>query len=93
MEFTVAETGDYDVTLGITKAVDYGIVRISVNSEKKIDSLDLYNQSVIAADIKLPTCRLQRGKNKLQVTILGANPSAVKSHMFGLDYILAGKRK
>ena len=36
---------------------------------------------------------LHRGKNQLQVTILGANPSAVKSHMFGLDYILAGKRK
>ena len=93
VEFTVEETGDYDVTLGITKAVDYGIVRISVNSETKIDSLDLYNQSVIATEVKLPRCRLRRGKNKLQVTILGANPSAVKSHMFGLDYILAGKRK
>jgi hypothetical protein len=81
------------VTLGITKAVDYGIVRIAVNSETKVDSLDLYNQSVIATEVKLPTCRLLRGKNKLQVTILGANPSAVKSHMFGLDYILAGKRK
>ena len=93
VEFTVEKAGDYDVTLGITKAVDYGIVRIAVNSETKIDSLDLYNQSVIAVDVKLPTCRLQRGKNKLHVTILGANPSAVKSHMFGLDYILAVKRK
>jgi hypothetical protein len=92
VEFIVEETGDYDVTLGITKAVDYGIVRIAVNSETKIDSLDLFNQSVIAANVKLPTCRLRRGKNKLQVTILGANPSAVKSYMFGLDYILAGKR-
>lgn len=42
------------------------------------------------------SCRLvrglRRGKNTLKVTILGANPSAVKSHMFGLDYILASKR-
>jgi len=91
VDFTVEEAGDYEVALGITKAVDYGIVRISVNSETKIDSLDLYNPSVIAAEVKLPMCRLIRGKNKLQVTILGANPSAVKSHMFGLDYILASK--
>jgi len=92
VEFFVDKAGDYDVTLGITKAVDYGIVRIAVNSETKIDSLDLYNRSVIAADVKLPTCQLRQGKNQLQVTILGANPAAVKSHMFGLDYILATKR-
>jgi hypothetical protein len=92
LEFDIEETGDYEVTLGITKAVDYGIVRIAVNSETKMDSLDLYNPSVIATEAKLPMCRLRRGKNKLQVTVLGANPSAVKSHMFGLDYILAKKR-
>ncbi|UCG59147.1 MAG: DUF2961 domain-containing protein, partial [Phycisphaerales bacterium] len=92
VEFDVEEAADYDVTLGITKAVDYGIVRIDVNSETKADSLDLYNPSVIAAEVKLPACRLRQGKNRLQVTILGANPSAVKSHMFGLDYILATKR-
>ena len=93
VEFTIEETGDYDVTLGITKAVDYGIVRIAVNSETKIESLDLYNPSVIATEVKLPACRLRQGKNKLSVTIMGANPAAVKSHMFGLDYILASKRK
>ena len=58
----------------------------------KLDSIDLYNQSVIAEDVKLPPCQLNTGKNKLQVTILGANPAAVKSHMFGLDFILATKR-
>ncbi|TKJ33515.1 MAG: hypothetical protein CEE38_20355 [Planctomycetes bacterium B3_Pla] len=92
VEFNIEEAGDYDVTLGITKAVDYGIVRIGVNSETKLDRLDLYNPSVIAFDVKLPVCRLREGKNQLKVTILGANPSAVKSHMFGLDYILAKKR-
>lgn len=91
VEFSIEKAGDYDVTLGITKAVDYGIVSIEVNSEMKIDSLDLYNQSVIAAEVKLQKCRLRRGKNLLKVTILGANPAAVKSHMFGLDYILAVK--
>jgi len=55
------------------------------------DSLDLYNRTVIATEVKLGDCWLGRGKNTLKVTILGVNPSAVKSHMFGLDYILAHK--
>ena len=78
--------------LGTTKARDYGIVRIAVNGETKIDSLDLYNPSVVAVDVKLPVYRLDAGKNTLEVTILGANPSAVKSHMFGLDYLLPSKQ-
>ncbi len=92
VEFPIEQSGDYDVTLGITKARDYGVVRIAINGETKIDSLDGYNGSVIAADVKLPTCRLRQGTNRLEVTILGAHPQAVKSHMFGLDYILATKR-
>ena len=92
MEFTVEQAGDYDVAIGITRAVDYGIVRIDVNSQTMADSLDLYNPTVVAAEVKLGECNLHRGKNSLKVTILGANPSAVKSHMFGLDYVLARKR-
>ena len=92
VEFAVDEAGDYDVTLGVTKARDYGIVHLAVNGEAKIESLDGYHGSVIATDVKLPVCQLRQGTNTLEVTILGANPDAVKSHMFGLDYILAGKR-
>jgi hypothetical protein len=92
VEFTIAKAGDYDVTLGITKAGDYGIVRVAVNGQTKIESLDCYNNGVIAVDQKLGTCSLRKGKNTLEVTILGANPDAMKSHMFGLDYILAQKR-
>jgi len=92
IEFAVEQAGNYDVTLGMTKAVDYGIVSIAVNSQTKLDSIDLYNQSVIASEVKLPPCRIERGSNNLQITILGANPAAVKSHMFGLDFIFAKKR-
>ena len=92
VEFTVEQGGDYEVTLGIIKAVDYGIVRIDVNSQTMADSLDCYSPTVVAAEVKLGVCKLPKGKNTLKVTILGANPSAVKSHMFGLDYILANKR-
>ena len=91
VEFDMDKAGEYDVTLGITKAIDYGIVRIDINGETKAQSADFFNPSVIARDIKLGLCKLVKGKNKLKVTILGANPSAVKKHMFGLDYILPVK--
>ncbi|MBN2137027.1 MAG: DUF2961 domain-containing protein [Sedimentisphaerales bacterium] len=93
VKFDVGEGGDYDVTLGITKAVDYGIFRISINDETIVESADMFNPSVVAEDMKVGRCKLVAGKNKLKVTILGANAAAVKKHMFGLDYILAVKAK
>jgi len=91
VEFEMAEAGTYDMTLGITKAVDYGIVRVSVNGHTKLERLDGYNPSVIATDVELGSCQLEKGKNTLEVTILSSNPKAVKKHMFGLDYILPTK--
>jgi len=91
VDFDMDKAGEYDITLGITKAIDYGIFRIEVNGQTKAESADFFNPSVIARDIKLGRCKLVKGKNKLKVTILGANPSAVKKHMFGLDFILPVK--
>ncbi len=95
VEFTMDEGGEYDVTLGATKAVDYGIMRIAVNPDvhrgTKVESIDFFNQGVVTTEVKLGKCRLNQGVNRLEVTVLGANPSAVKSYMFGLDYILAVK--
>ncbi len=91
VEFDMDKAGEYDVTLGITKAIDYAICRIDINGQTKAESADFFNPSVIARDIKLGPCKLVKGKNKLKVTILGANPAAVKKHMFGLDYILPVK--
>jgi len=88
VEFEMDEGGEYELTLGITKAIDYGIARIEVNGQTVVESADFFNRGVIARDIKTGPCRLVKGKNKLKVTILGSNPAAVKKHMFGLDYIL-----
>jgi len=90
--FSVENAGNYDLVLGTTKARDYGIVRLAINAETKVGSLDLYNPSVVAVEERLPTCKLRKGTNTLEVTILGANAEAVPSHMFGLDYILATRR-
>jgi hypothetical protein len=92
IEFSVEQAGDYDLTLGATQAPDYGVVRLAINGQTRIETWDGYHPSVIATDVKLPPTRLQQGVNTLEVTIVGANPAAVKRHMFGLDYILAARR-
>ena len=68
-----------------------GIAEILIADQTKAQSADFFNQSVIARDIKLGGCKLVKGKNTLKATIVGANPSAIKKHMFGLDYILTAK--
>ncbi|MHC4743825.1 MAG: glycoside hydrolase family 172 protein, partial [Planctomycetota bacterium] len=91
VEFEVPQSGTYNVTLGITKAIDYAICRIEINGEIKARSADFFNNGVIARELRLGRCRLLKGKNKLRVTITGSNPEAIKKHMFGLDYILPTK--
>jgi len=93
VEFDAPAIGVYDIEIGLTKAVDYGIVRLSINGEVKLGSLDLYNDSVIAESVELKDCVLTSGANILKVTVLGANIKAVKRHMFGLDYLLLKPRK
>lgn len=88
VQFDAPASGVYDIEVGLTKAVDYGTVRFAVNDKVQIASLDLYNNAVIADTVEMKVCELTEGPNTLQVTILGANPKAVKRHMFGLDYLL-----
>ena len=91
LEFNMDEAGEYDVTIGATRAVDYGIMRIAVNGDTRVDSVDYFRRAGTATDTKLGRCKLRKGRNTLEVTILGINPAAVKNYMFGLDYILATK--
>jgi hypothetical protein len=88
VQFDAPAGGIYDIQVGLTKAVDYGIVRFAVNDKVKLASLDLYNNTVITDTVELKVCELTEGPNTLQVTILGANTAAVKRYMFGLDYLL-----
>ena len=48
--------------------------------------IDLYNPQVIpCGPIALGAYDLADGPHKLTVKILGANPQAIKSYMFGID--------
>ncbi|MEM8734422.1 MAG: PVC-type heme-binding CxxCH protein, partial [Planctomycetota bacterium] len=90
--FTAERAGRYEVFVAMTKAIDYGIFEISLNGQVAIGSIDLFDRQVVSTGpISLGTFDLDRGQNRLEVRILGANPKAVKRFMFGLDYLYLGK--
>jgi hypothetical protein len=82
----VAKSGKYRVSVHLTKARDYGIVQLLLDGKEAGEPIDLYNPEVIpSGPIALGTHDLADGPHKLTVKILGANPQAVKSYMFGID--------
>lgn len=85
---TVPKQGSYEVTLVLTKARDYGIVQLSLDGQKTGEPIDLYNPSVVPTDpISLGVHALSAGDHTIRVEILGANPKAVKSYMFGASEV------
>ena len=90
----VAETGRYRVTMQLTKAVDYGIVRIVLDGKDVAGgSFDLFNNGVVATgELDMGTFELANGERVIRLEIVGANPRAVKSYMVGLDYVKLEKR-
>ena len=88
LSLPVVKSGKYHVLAQLTKAPDYGIVQLSVDGEKLGGPVDLYHRSVVATgQLDLGVRELSAGEHKLEVEILGANPAAIKSYMFGLDYV------
>ena len=72
----------------LTKARDYGIVRLSLDDQPPGEPIDLYHPKVVpTGPIVLGTQDLSQGQHKLTIEICGANPKAVKSYMFGIDRI------
>ncbi|MBI2928354.1 MAG: DUF2961 domain-containing protein [Verrucomicrobia bacterium] len=84
----VAKAGRYKLTMQLTKAIDYGIVQLSLDGKKLGGPIDLFNDGVIATGpLEFGQHELTAGVHKLTVEITGANEKAVKAYMFGLDYV------
>ena len=83
----VKKAGKYALAANLTKAIDYGIVQLSLDGKPLGEPIDLINDGVVTRLYKLGTHQLAAGESKLTVEITGANPEAVKRHMFGLDYL------
>ncbi|MCX6902345.1 MAG: DUF2961 domain-containing protein, partial [Verrucomicrobia bacterium] len=84
----VKEDGRYKLTLQLTKAVDYGIVQLSLDGQKLGAPIDLYNPSVIpSGPLEFGLHELKKGEHRLTVEMVGANEKARKAYMAGLDYL------
>ncbi len=84
----VARSGKYELSVHLTKARDYGIVQISLDDKKAGEQIDLYAPEVIrTGPIRLGAYDLAEGPHKLTVKIVGANPKADRSFMFGIDQL------
>jgi hypothetical protein len=92
LEFEVDEKTEYGIELRLTKAPDYGIFRFSIDGKKILDSVDLYDPKVVPAPpLDAGRMQLDKGKHKLLIEIIGANPKTkaghVGKHLLGLDYM------
>ncbi len=84
----VAAAGRYEVSVRLTKARDYAIVQFSLDGKKAGEPIDLFNPSVVpTGPITLGAYDLTAGRHVLTVEILGANPQAQKSYMFGIGQL------
>ena len=64
-------------------------MQLSLDGKTAGERIDLYNPAVVPTDpIPLGTFTLKEGENLLTVEIVGANPQAIKSYMFGLDQVI-----
>ena len=88
LSIPVRMTGRYKPTLQLTRAPDYGIVQLYLDDQPLGENIDLYNATVVpTGPLQFGERELTAGDHNLRVKIVGANPKAVKSYMFGLDYI------
>jgi D-arabinan exo alpha-(1,3)/(1,5)-arabinofuranosidase (non-reducing end) len=85
----VKEAGSYRLTAQLTRAVDYGIVQLSLDGKALGGPIDLYRKEPgPSGPLDLGVHQLGAGDHTLRVTITGAGERAKKAYMFGLDYLL-----
>jgi hypothetical protein len=85
---SVKNTGKHKLSMQLTKAPDYGIVQLHLDGQKLGGPIDLYRNEVRATGLlPMGEHNLTVGEHKLTVEITGANDQAIKSYMFGLDYL------
>ncbi len=70
-------------------ARDYGIVQLYWNGQKLGSPVDFYSDSLSVRLIDFGEVEV-RERNELQAEIVGSNNSAIKKHMFAIDYLLLG---
>jgi len=87
--FPAPKVGKYRVFGRFLRARDYGIHQLAINGQKTGEPIDFYTADVRPSrEMDLGVFELKPGENEFSATVVGANEKAIKSYMFGLDYLL-----
>ena len=78
-----------EAVLRVTKAPDYGRVRIQLDGKTVASNVNGYAKEVIAETVPLGRVSLANGKHTLRITVVGKDPKASASR-WGLDYLRIG---
>jgi hypothetical protein len=84
----VAQAGRHRVTLALTKADDFGVVRIELGGKEVAESFDGYAPRVsTSGPLDLGEVELPAGEVELVFTLLGGNAKAKPRRMVGFEYV------
>ena len=87
----VAEAGEYQVLAYLTKAIDYGIVQLSVNGVKAGEPFDGFHDGVVPSGaVDLGRHQLAAGQAILRLEVAGKHEQAT-GYMAGLDCVVLKK--
>ncbi|MQA26956.1 MAG: hypothetical protein GEU94_16175 [Micromonosporaceae bacterium] len=88
LEFTVPNSGEYDLSMVLTKARDYGIVQLAMDGADVGEAVDGYHDpGVIKTDpIDMGTVKLDAGKHRLTLTLTGKNDAST-GYLAGVDVL------
>jgi putative membrane-bound dehydrogenase-like protein len=76
------------IELVLTCARDYGVVQLALDGKPLSGPIDLYEPEVVTTGVlSFKAGGLPPGKHELSIEIVGANASAVKAYMVGIDFI------
>jgi len=94
VRFASPVDGPRALALGLTRASDHGIFKVTVNGQVLAQALDLYSADLETKESELLNAPLQAGANELEFEVVGTNPAAVEwgtgagKYKMGLDYVL-----
>jgi hypothetical protein len=89
LAFETRKAGEFNILASFTMAPDYAIVRCELDGKALGEAADLFNYPdvITSGELELGKVKLEAGGHKLALIISGSNPSAVRSHLVGLDYL------
>ncbi len=89
MNFSVPDTKKYSLSYSLTKARDYGIVKIWIDDSENLQTIDCFSPNLqTTGKRKHSDLLLEKGLHRLNVEIAGHHPEAIPRRMFGLDYLV-----